>query len=493
MAKTYITTAIPYVNGNPHIGHAMDYLLADAYARFCRGQGDEVRFQVGTDEHGNKVFRKAAEAGLTPEAYADQNSAKFRNFIQRLKVTYTDFIRTTDPDHIRRCQAIWEKLRPHIYSAEYHGWYCEGCESFVTQKEYDEHHGVCPDHQKPYQRLSEPNYYLRISDFKDQIRTKILAGELTILPEFRKQEMLRLLEDTPDISISRPRKQLTWGVPVPGDETQVMYVWVDALSNYLTILGYPDQPITDFWPAAAQFVGKDILRFHAITWPAILLGLGLPLPRRLISHGHVLAGGQKMSKSLGNVVDPVEVLDRHGLDAFRYFFLRHIDTFADSDFTWEKFEDAYNHELANDLGNLVQRLATLCQKNSVPGQPIPNLAASSAAQAAQAALSASAPALPADPEYLQLMRHFEFSKALDHLWQQVQGLNQAIDAAKPWELAKQGNTTAVQEVLTDLVQRLLVVAARLTPFLPDAAERITTIFTAPAITPPATPLFPKSA
>ena len=451
MAKTYITTAIPYVNGNPHIGHAMDYLLADTYARFCRSQGDEVRFQVGTDEHGNKVFRKAAEAGLTPEAYADQNSAKFRNFIQRLKVTYTDFIRTTDPDHIRRCQAIWEKLRPHIYSAEYHGWYCEGCESFVTQKEYDEHHGVCPDHQKPYQRLSEQNYYLRISDFKDQIRAKILAGELTILPEFRKQEMLRLLEDTPDISISRPRKQLTWGVPVPGDDTQVMYVWVDALSNYLTILGYPDQPITDFWPAAAQFVGKDILRFHAITWPAILLGLGLPLPRRLISHGHVLAGGQKMSKSLGNVVDP---------------------TFADSDFTWEKFEDAYNHELANDLGNLVQRLATLCQKNSVPGQPIPDLS---------------------DPEYLQPMRHFEFSKALDHLWQQVQSLNQAIDAAKPWELAKQGNTAAVQEVLTDLVQRLLVVAAHLAPFLPDAAERITTIFTAPAITPPATPLFPKSA
>lgn len=471
MTKTYITTAIPYVNGNPHIGHAMDYLLADTYARFCRAQGDEVRFQVGTDEHGNKVFRKATESGLSVEEYADQNSAKFRNFIQRLKVTYTDFIRTTDPDHIRRCQAIWEKLRPHIYSNEYHGWYCEGCESFVTQKEYDENHGICPDHQKPYQRLSEENYYLRISDFKDQIRAKIIAGEMVILPEFRKQEMLKLLEDTPDISISRPRKQLTWGVPVPGDDSQVMYVWVDALSNYLTVLGYPDQPITDFWPASAQFVGKDILRFHTITWPAILLGLGLPLPRRMVSHGHVLANGQKMSKSLGNVVDPVEVLDRHGLDAFRYFFLRHIDSFADSDFTWEKFENAYNHELANDLGNLVQRLATLCQKNQIPGQPLTS---------------------PSDPEYLHLMQHFEFSKALDHLWQQVQGLNQAIDAAKPWELAKQGNTVAVQAVLTELVQRLLATTTLLSPFLPDAAERIQAIFTAPAITPPATPLFPKA-
>ena len=494
MAKTYITTAIPYVNGNPHIGHAMDYLLADTYARFCRSQGDEVRFQVGTDEHGNKVFRKAAEAGLTPEAYADQNSAKFRNFIQRLKVTYTDFIRTTDPDHIRRCQAIWEKLRPHIYSAEYHGWYCEGCESFVTQKEYDEHHGVCPDHQQPYQCLSEQNYSLRISDFRDQIRAKILAGELTILPEFRAQEVLRLLDDAPDISISRPRKQLTWGVPVPGDDTQVMYVWIDALSNYLTILGYPDQPITDFWPAAAQFVGKDILRFHAITWPAILLGLGLPLPRRIVSHGHVLASGQKMSKSLGNVIDPVAVLDRHGLDAFRYFFLRHIDTFADSDFTWEKFEDAYNHELANDLGNLVQRLATLCQKNDISGQPAPHIAQPvSSTTSAPRSSSSAAPSPLTDSEYLDLMNHFEFSKALGRLWHEVQGLNQAIDAAKPWELAKQGNTAAVQQVLTDLVQRLLAVAVRLDPFLPDAAERITAIFTAPTITPPATPLYPKSA
>ena len=317
MSKVYICTAIPYVNGNPHIGHAMDYLLADTYARYRRSQGDEVRFQVGTDEHGNKVYSTAQKNGLSVEAYAAQNSQKFQDFIKKLDITYTDVIRTTDADHVRRCQEIWKQLEPHIYAADYDGWYCEGCESFVTQKEYDENGGICPDHQKPYQKLTEKNYYLRMDDFRNQIRAKIESDEMLILPEFRKQEMLRLLEDTPDISISRPRKQLSWGVPVPGDDEQVMYVWVDALSNYITVLGYPDQNISEWWPASAQFVGKDILRFHTITWPAILLGLDLELPRKVISHGHVLAGGQKMSKSIGNVVDPMAVLERHGLEAFR--------------------------------------------------------------------------------------------------------------------------------------------------------------------------------
>lgn len=471
MSKVYICTAIPYVNGKPHIGHAMDYLLSDTYARYLRAKGEEVRFQVGTDEHGNKVFSTAQKNGLSVEEYAKENSDKFRRFIELLEISYTDFIRTTNPEHIRRCQEIWQKLSDHIYAAEYDGWYCEGCESFVTQKEYDEHHGVCPDHQKPYQKLSEKNYYLRISDFKARIQNAIETGEMAILPEFRKQEMLRLLEDAPDISISRPKKQLSWGVPVPGDEDQVMYVWVDALSNYITVLGYPDQDISDFWPATAQFVGKDILRFHAITWPAILLGLGLPLPRRIVSHGHVLAAGQKMSKSIGNVIDPVEVLDKHGLDAFRYFFLHHIDTFADSDFTWEKFENAYNNELANDLGNLVQRLATLCRKNQISGQPAINTL---------------------DPEYVKLMDNFEFNKAFDLVWRKVQDLNKSIDEEKPWELAKNGETAKLEQVLGRLVSGLLEVAFLLAPFLPDASAKITAIFTATEIVPPATPLFPKN-
>lgn len=471
MSKVYICTAIPYVNGNPHIGHAMDYLLADTYARYRRLQGDEVRFQVGTDEHGNKVFSTAAKNNIPVEQYVQENSDKFRRFIDGLDISYTDFVRTTDPSHVEACQAVWRQLEPHIYDAEYDGWYCEGCERFVTEKEYEENHGICPDHQKPYERLSERNYYLRIEDFKPQIRAAIENGEMQILPEFRKQEMLRLLEDAPDISISRPRKQLSWGVPVPGDDSQVMYVWIDALSNYISVLGYPDSPeLAEFWPATAQFVGKDILRFHTITWPAILLGIGLQLPRHVVAHGHVLSDGQKMSKSIGNVVDPMEVLSRHGLPAFRYFFLRHIDSFADSDFTDEKYENAYNNELANDLGNLVQRLATLCKKNQVSGVQYSG-------------------ELPA--EFCDLMDKYEFSKALDYVWSKVQALNKQIDDTKPWELAKNGETAKVQQVLQDLERGMLEAAYLLQIFLPETAQQITEIFSSAEVTPPAQPLFPK--
>lgn len=475
MSKTYICTAIPYVNGNPHIGHAVDYLQADAYARFSRAIGNEVRYQVGTDEHGNKVYGKAQESGLTVETYTSQNSQKFRDFIEKLGISFTDFVRTTDPDHVRRCQEIWRRLEDHIYSAEYEGWYCEGCENFVTQKEFDENHGICPDHQKPYQKLSEKNYYLRIADFKTEVRRRIEKDELRILPEFRKQEVLKLLADAPDVSISRPVGQLSWGVPVPDDNSQVMYVWLDALSNYITVLGYPDEAKKDdfsaWWPATAQFIGKDILRFHAIIWPAILLGLGLELPKTIVAHGYVLSDGQKMSKSLGNVVDPIAVLDRYGLEAFRYYFLRHVDAFADSDFSWEKYDNAYNNELANDLGNLVQRLATLCAKNQIPGGTLLNLD---------------------DNEYIDLMRTFESTKAFNYVWQKVQDINKAIDEAKPWVLAKEQRTVELAQVMQDLVAKLLSVAVLLEPFLPQTAEKIITIFTASEILPPTTPLFPKN-
>lgn len=473
MSKVYLTTAIPYVNGAPHIGHAMDYCLADTYARYHKLIGDEVRFQAGTDEHGNKIFQKAASLNIPVQEYVDTNAAKFQDFTRKLGVEYTDFVRTTNPDHERRCGEIWQKLSPHIYSAKYEGWYCTGCEGFVTKKEYDENHGICPDHQKPYEKLEEENYYLRISDFKERIKTAIETNEMQILPEFRKKEVLALLEDTPDVSISRPKSQLTWGVPVPDDSNQVMYVWIDALANYITILGYPDQDISEWWPASAQFVGKDILRFHAIIWPAMLLGLGLPLPKVLCSHGMVLSNGQKMSKSIGNVIDPVEVLDKHGIDAFRYFFLRHIDTFADSDFTWEKFEDAYNNELANDLGNLVQRLAALASKNNIPGLII-----------AENQL---------DNKYREFMESFEFAKAFDYIWEQVQALNKRIDDEKPWALAKQGRASEIPVVLNSLIGDLLKAATMLTPFLPETAAKITKVFAnVEQILPPATPLFPKN-
>ena len=470
MEKVYLTTAIPYVNGVPHIGHAMDYCLSDTYARYQRLIGKEVRFQVGTDEHGNKIDLKAKELGVPVKEYVDENAKKFQDFIKELGVSYTDFIRTTDASHEKSCQEIWRKLKDHIYLAKYEGWYCTGCERFVTAKECEENHGVCPDHQKPYEKLEEENYYFKISDFKEQIRDAIEIDKMLILPDFRKREILKLLEDSPDVSISRPRSQLTWGVPVPDDDSQVMYVWIDALANYITVLGYPDKDISEWWPAKAQFVGKDILRFHAIIWPAILLGLGLPLPHTLVSHGMVLSDGQKMSKSIGNVVDPMEVLNRHGLDAFRYFFLRHIDTFADSDFTWEKYENAYNNELANDLGNLVQRLATLAQKNDIKiGLIEPELA----------------------PEYCELMERFEFNKAFDYVWEKVQGINREIDEKKPWMLAKNGEVEKLNECMKKMISDLLAVNLMLSPFIPDASEKIKAIFTDP-IVPPEVPLFVKN-
>lgn len=469
MKKYYITTAIPYVNGNPHLGHAMDYILADVLRRYMMMQGKEVRMQAGTDEHGEKIFKKAGENNIPVKEYVDANSKRFQDFIHSLAVEYTDFVRTTDEDHERRCQAIWTKLSDHIYKDKYEGWYCEGCEGFVTDKEYEENEGVCPDHKKPYTKLSEENYYLRIADYKEEIRQKIESDEMKITPSFRKKEFLNLLKDMPDVSISRPKEKVSWGVPVPGDDKQVMYVWIDALANYITVLGYPEKDISDSWPADAQIVGKDILRFHAGIWPTILLALGLPLPKNLLAHGFITVDGQKMSKSIGNVIAPEEILEKHGLMPFRYYFLRHGSTTDDVDFTWDKYEAGYN-ELANDLGNLVQRLATLCGKNGVSGLEVQTTDMS---------------------EFDEKMESFEFNVAFDLIWEQIQGLNRRIDEEKPWALAKTDPEQA-KKVLQNLAQDLLNLCPRLGLFIPETAEKIQEVFTAKEISAPKTPLFPKN-
>ena len=458
------------MNGRPHIGHAMDCCLADVCARYYRLLGDEVRLQAGTDEHGSKIDQKAKEVGVPTQEYVDGNAKKFRDFISELDISYTDFIRTSDQEHKERVQKIWKKLADHIYLAKYEGWYCTGCERFITQKEYDENNGICPDHQKPYEKLEEENYYYRISDFKEQIRQAIETNEMLILPDFRRKEILKLLEESPDVSISRPKSQLAWGIPVPDDDSQTMYVWLDALSNYITVLNYPDKDISEWWPAIAQFVGKDILRFHAIIWPAMLLGLGLPLPKVIVSHGMVLSDGQKMSKTIGNVVDPMDVINQYGIDAFRYYFLRHIDTFADSDFSWEKFENAYNNELANDFGNLVQRLAILMTKNHV---------------------ECIVEDIELPDDYKNMMQSFEFSRAFDYVWERVQDLNKRIDDEKPWVLAKNGDVSGLTKCLQTLAYDLLVVNKMILPFLPSAAEKVQDVFGGGEIKPPKEPLFPK--
>jgi len=435
-------------------------------------QDHEVRLQIGADEHGSKIFHKAEEAGIPTQEFVDQNWASFREFIDILNRSYTDIVRTTDEDHMRRVQEIWKKLEDHIYKGTYEGWYCEGCEAFVSQKEYDELGGVCPDHQKPFTKLSEENYYLRISDFKAQITAAIEKDELRIVPEFRKREFLNTLADMPDVSISRPTKTLSWGVPVPGDDTQVMYVWIDALSNYITVLGYPEKDISDWWPAYAQVIGKDILRFHAGIWPAMLLGLGLPLPKTILTHGFITFNNEKMAKSTGNVVSPIEIINKYGVEAFRYYFSRHVSTTDDSDFSWDKMHRAYDGELKNDLGNLVQRLSTMANKYEIGAD-----------------LTRDDILISLEQEYNELMQNFHYSDAFDLVWTQVQRINKRIDEEKPWSLAKT-DPKELKVLMINLISHLRTVSRLLEPFLPDTSARITEIFSADTITPPATPLFP---
>lgn len=478
--KLYITTAIPYVNGTPHIGNALDYLLADIWTRYQKQNGRDVRFQVGTDEHGNKIAAKAAELGLTPKDYTDKMAPNFELLMKKVGAEFTDFIRTTDPHHESAVQYIWQKLQPHIYKSSYDGWYCMGHEAFFTEKEVAETGGVCPDHQKPYEKVSEENYYLRTSDFTGKIREAIENGHMQIVPEFRKNEFLELIKDgLQDVSISRPKKNLSWGVPVPGDPEQVMYVWIDALANYITVLGYPDnEQWKEYWPADVQVIGKDILRFHAGIWPAMLLGLDLPLPKKLLVHGFVNVGGAKMSKTVGNVVDPNQIIDQYGLDAFRYYFSRHIPTQDDGDFTWEKFETAYNTELGNDLGNLVQRVASMITRY-------------------QSGVIGDAPQGEHDMQpYRLAMDALSFNRALDEVWITVRALNQYLESVKPWEIAKRRDKEPeaeahLAEVLAHAVGTLLQIADLLVPFLPGTAAAIHKTFESGVVDQSAGVLFPK--
>lgn len=478
--KLYITTAIPYVNGTPHIGNALDYLLADIWSRYQKQNGHEVRFQVGTDEHGNKIAAKAGELGMTPKDYTDKMYPNFEMLMKKMNADYTDFIRTTDDHHKGAVQYIWQKLQPYIYKDKYEGWYCIGHEAFFTEKEVAETNGVCPDHQAPYEKVSEENYFLKASAFTDKLREALETGHMQIVPDFRKKEFLELMKDgLQDVSISRPKKHLSWGVPVPGDPDQVMYVWIDALANYITVLGYPDREgWQEYWPADIQVIGKDILRFHAGIWPAMLLGLDLPLPKKLLVHGFVNVNSAKMSKSVGNVVDPNEIIDNYGLDAFRYFFSRHIPTLDDGDFTWEKFETAYNTELGNDLGNVVQRVASMITRY-------------------QSGVIGDAPQGEHDMQpYRQAMESLNFNRAMDEVWVTVRSLNQYLESVKPWEVAKKRETEPeseahLAEILAHSVGTLLQIADLLTPFLPDAAEAIHKMFESGVVTQGTGVLFPK--
>ena len=476
MSKYYVATTIPYVNDKPHLGHAMLHIYADVLARYHRQLGDQVLLSCGTDEHGGKIAESAAKAKLDPKAFTDKLSQTFIDFNKTLDISCDRFIRTSDPAHEKRAQLIWTSLNKYIYKGSYEGWYCTGDEEFFSEKVVKANNGVCPDHNRPYEKVKEENYLFALSKFTAQIKEAIEKDIYRVVPDRSKNEILSLLNSgLEDISISRPVSKINWGIPVPGDDKQVMYVWFEALMNYITVLGYPDQPdFKTYWPADAQIIGKNILRFHAAIWPGMLLGLGLPLPKLLYAHGFIEVDGKKMSKSLGNVVDPMDVVKKFGTDATRYYLMRHMPSYGDGDFSWERMESAYNDELANQLGNGVSRTAAMIKRYL--GGVIGVLPESDHDIA----------------EYQQALDDCRFDKALDEVWEQVKGVNQYIDETKPWEIAKENDPEHTREVLASAAASLIQVADLLLPFMPSTAAQIKEVFGTGVVKELPGSLFPKS-
>src|SRR3990167_9652571 len=361
--KFYITTAIAYTNGPPHIGHALEFLQVDVLARYHRIMGDDTYFLTGTDEHGATVVKAAEKNGKDVKVFVDEMAEKFKELTRAYNVSNDDFIRTSDQvRHWPAARKIWNLIKDDLYKKNYQGLYCIGHEAFMKKSDLVD--GVCPLHKTEPEKIEEENWFFKLTKYKKEVKKKIESGELKIIPETRKQEILNLIDDAEDVSFSRPSKDLKWGIPVPGDETQTMYVWADALTNYISALGYGgNEEKMDFWPADVHLVGKYILRFHAMIWPAMLLSAGLPLPKAIYVHGFITVDGEKMSKTVGNVVDPFEAVEKYGVEVVRYFLLREIPSGDDGDFSYKKLEERYNGDLANGLGNLVQRILTLIDNN----------------------------------------------------------------------------------------------------------------------------------
>jgi methionyl-tRNA synthetase len=403
-------------------------------------------------------------------------SAQFLELCKTLEISNDRFIRTTDPNHAKRAQAIWQKLAPYIYKAPYVGWYCTGDEEFFPEVIVKANNGICPDHNRPYEKVEEENYFLKLSALAPKIKAAIEKDEYRVVPAARKNEILSLINvGLEDVSISRPKDKIGWGIPVPGDSNHTMYVWFEALLNYITVLGYPEHAdFKKFWPADVHVIGKGVLRFHAAIWPGILLGLGLPLPKTLYAHGYVTINQGKMSKTLGNVVNPGEIIERYGSETFRYFFLRHMPSYSDGDFTWERLDAAYNDELADQLGNAVSRVAAMVtnyQNGLIGDMPDPEHDTA---------------------QYHEAVNDCRFDRALDEVWEQVRGLNQYIDEAKPWQIAKSADTIHLQEVLAYCSTCLVEIANLLTPFMPATAAKINDTFASGSIKPLGGPLFPKA-
>lgn len=472
MTKFYITTPIYYVNDKPHIGSAYSTIAADVLARFYRAAGVPTFFLTGTAEHGTKISQSAAKAGKDLKAFVDENSAKFSLTWDILEVAPSDFIRTTEGRHEQAVKVFFEKLQASgkVYEGEYEGLYCVGHEAFIKESDLTPE-GFCPDHGTRPEKVKEKNWFFKLSDYAGLLKEKIEKGEFIIEPESRRNEVLSFIKQgLEDITISR--RTVPWAIPVPWDEEQTIYVWLDELFNYCSALGYPDgEQFKKFWPADVHLVGKDIIKFHCIIWPALLEAVGIAWPKKVFAHGFFTVNGQKISKSLGNAVDPVELADQYGPDAVRYFLLREIPFGEDGDFSIQKLEARYTADLANGLGNLFSRLTNLIEEN----------------------LDGKLPDIVLSPKDLSdvdaLISSFRFHEALTRIWEEVAWANKYIDETKPWGVVKK-NPKLFDEVISNLVALLYEIAEKLAPFMPETAEKIRSTLSAERIK-KAEPLFPR--
>lgn len=469
MKKTfYITTPIYYINDKPHIGHAYTTVSADIFARYHRMMlgADNVHFLTGTDEHGNKIHQAAKKLDMEPQDFADRMSAVFSTTWDRLSISNNDFIRTTQPRHKEYVIDVLNRMKVAktpkgndvLFEGVYEGLYCTACEAFKTESELDEQ-GNCLDHRTKPEILKETNWFFRMSDYEDKLRELITRDHLLITPESRKNEVIGLLDSgLRDLAISRP--SVTWGIPLPWDKDQTAYVWVDALSNYISALGGESSEMyKKFWPADVHLMSKDIVKFHTLIWPSILLSIGIPVPLRVISHGFMTVDGQKMSKTIGNVIDPNDLVDLFGTDATRYLLVSQFGFGTDGDISLDRFNEMYNARLAGGLGNLVSRVTSMVEKyfsGEVPssnnGDDIFEVADSW-------------------KDYQAAIEGFRPDEALKAVWLLIDKANKYVDDQKPWALAKE-NPEALGNVLYNLLEAIRQIALMLLPFMPDTSKLI---------------------
>ncbi len=470
MSKFYITTAIPYVNGKPHIGHALEYFQADTIRNFQKYiLGNETLLLSGADENALKNVQAAEKENTPIQEFLDLNSEVFREAFKKLGISLDVFQRGSDKKtHWPGVQKLWNLCFENgdIYKKSYTGLYCVGCESFKTKEELVD--GLCPDHLKTPEETTEENYFFKLSSYQDQIIDSIESGKLKVTPENKKAEILSFIKSgLADFSVSRPKDRAKGiGVPVPNDLDQVIYVWFDALNIYMTGVGYgwDEKEWEKWWPADLHIIGKDINRFHTVYWPAMLLSAGIELPKEILIHSFIQSGGQKMSKTLGNVIDPFEMIKIYGLEPFRYYLLSQMPIDSDGDFTEERFREVYTSNLANGLGNLVSRIAALAEKNEVENnETIDQL----------------------EPEVETLLNQFRFNEALSFIWAMISIVDHEINRAKPWEL----KGDEAKKVISELSHTMLVIAYNLKPFLPETSRKISDQFSGKIKS--GDPLFPR--